>query len=54
VGDASTGPSYITTSAADGRGACYLAPYRFDYIVSGTGLTARLFRDAVGSFVMRT
>lgn len=45
--------SFINTSSTDGRGSCYIAAYRWDYIVSGTGLATRLFIDAEGSFVMR-
>lgn len=43
----------ITTSAADGRGSCYIPAFRWDYVVSGAGLTTQLFVDAEGSFAMR-
>lgn len=52
-GASATSNSYITTSSVDGRGGCYIAAYRFDYIVSFSS-TKRLYVDADGSFVMRT
>ena len=53
IGSVAIGTS-ITTSATDGRASGYLREFRFDYIVRITGLTARLFVDAEGSFAMRT
>lgn len=44
-----------TSATADSQGWVigYVKDYRFDYIVSGTGLTAQLYPDAEGSWVMR-
>jgi hypothetical protein len=45
--------SSLATDPATGRAGGYVAAYRFDYTVSGTGLTPRLYADAVGSFLLR-
>jgi len=37
----------------DGWVVGYVADYRFDFILSGTGVTTRIFPDAEGSFVLR-
>lgn len=49
-----TGQSSRATDPSNGRAQCYIAAFRFDYIVSGTGLSTRLFIDADGSFVFRS
>jgi hypothetical protein len=53
AGNTATASSQLTTDPATGWASGYLREYRFDYIVSGTGLTTRIFPDQVGSYVMR-
>lgn len=54
TGAATSGNPYVDTDPVTGRAFCYLRPFRFDAVVTGSELTTKLFQDSVGSFVMRT
>jgi hypothetical protein len=45
--------SYLTTNSTTGRASGYVAAYRYDYTVTGSGVLPRVHIDAVGSFVLR-
>jgi hypothetical protein len=45
--------SFLTTNASTGRAVGYVAAYRYDYTVTGSGVLPRVHVDAVGSFVLR-
>jgi hypothetical protein len=51
LGQVSIGTSF-TTAIATGRGSAYVWDWRYDYIVNITGVTPRLYADAVGGYVL--
>ena len=42
----------FTTSSTTGRGSAYVKDYRYDYVMTISGVTPRLYADAVGGYVL--